>query len=174
MAALSAPALVASMLLALAGAQKLLNPIMTMGALRGLGLPSSSLVVRLGSVAELAVGIAAIAVGGRLPWALATASYAAFALFVLAALRRGAMIGTCGCFGREDTPPHVVHVGLNLALMAVCGAATWASLGSITQAAVDHPGDGVLVVCGSVIALVFTYATMVVIPRTLTAAHPNL
>ena len=33
--------------------------------------------------------------------------------------RRGTMIGSCGCFGREETPPHPSHVVLNLVLAAV-------------------------------------------------------
>src|SRR3546814_7851889 len=95
---------------------------MTVGALRAMRLPSSALLVRAGSAAELVLGVAAIVVGGAVLWWLVAVSYLAFAGFVLAALRKGTMIGTCGCFGREETPPHWSHVALNVVL-AVGGAA---------------------------------------------------
>jgi hypothetical protein len=41
MPALTGPALVAAALLALAGAQKVVDPTMTVGALRALGLPAA-------------------------------------------------------------------------------------------------------------------------------------
>src|SRR3546814_12878959 len=116
MPALTLPALVLAALLALAGAQKVLDPTMTVGALRAMRLPSSPLLVRVGSAAELVLGVAAIVVGGAVLWWLVAASYLAFAGFVLAALRKGTMIGTCGCFGREETPPHWSHVALNVVL----------------------------------------------------------
>src|SRR3546814_14242722 len=105
MPALTLPALVLAALLALAGAQKVLDPTMTVGALRAMRLPSSPLLVRVGSAAELVLGVAAIVVGGAVLWWLVAVSYLAFAGFVLAALRKGTMIVTCGCFGREETPP---------------------------------------------------------------------
>ena len=46
-------------------------------------------------------------------WAVAV-SYLAFGAFVVGALRAGTMIGSCGCFGREETPPHAIHVVLDL------------------------------------------------------------
>src|SRR3546814_6659786 len=122
MPALTLPALVLAALLALAGAQKVLDPTMTVGALRAMRLPSSPLLVRVGSAAELVLGVAAIVVGGAVLWWLVAASYLAFAGFVLAALRKGTMIGTCGCFGREGTPPPWSHVALNV-LLALGGAA---------------------------------------------------
>ena len=79
MPALTGPALVAAALLALAGAQKLVDPTMTVGALRALRLPSSPWLVRLGSAAELALGVAAIVVGGAALWWAVAASYLAFA-----------------------------------------------------------------------------------------------
>ena len=48
MPALTGPAIVAAALLALAGAQKLVDPTMTVGALRALHLPSSAWLVRAG------------------------------------------------------------------------------------------------------------------------------
>ncbi len=169
MPALTGPALVSALLLALAGAQKLLDPAMTVGALRALRLPSSPALVRAGSAAELVLGVSAVAVGGAALWWLVAASYVAFGAFVLAALRKGTMIGSCGCFGREDTPPHPSHVGLNLALASVAAATALRAPGSILEALGDHPGTAVGVVALSAVALLLLYAAFVELPRTLTA-----
>jgi hypothetical protein len=164
---LTGPALVAATLLALAGAQKLLDPTMTVGALRALGLPSAAAVVRAGSAVELALGVAAVAVGGAPLWWLVALSYVAFALVVIAALRRGTMIGSCGCFGREDTPPHPVHVALNLVLAAVAVAAAVSLRGALADRLVARPGQGVVIVLLSVLSVFLLHAAYVDLPRTL-------
>ncbi|MDP1819894.1 MAG: hypothetical protein Q8K58_08405 [Acidimicrobiales bacterium] len=117
-------ALAAAGLLALAGAMKLLEPTMTVGALRAMGLPSSPLLVRAGSAVELSLGVGAAVLGGTVLWGLVAVSYVAFAVFVAAALASGRPIGSCGCFGRADTPPQRWHVALNAAL--ALGAAAYA------------------------------------------------
>jgi hypothetical protein len=169
--ALTGPALVAAALLALAGAQKLLDPTMTVGALRGLGLPSSALLVRVGSALELALGVAAIAVGGAALWWGVSLSYLLFAAFVVVALRRGTMIGSCGCFGREETPPHPSHVVLNVALAAVAGATAVAAPGAPLAAIVEHPAEGAAVVALTAVSLFLLLAAYVDLPRTLATAR---
>ena len=170
MAALTGPALVAACLLALAGAQKLVDPTMTVGALRALHLPSSPSLVRAGSAAELALGVAAIVVGGAALWWAVAVSYLAFGAFVLAALRKGTMIGSCGCFGREETPPHATHVLLNAALAGFAGLTALRSPGSPLDAMSDHPGTAAGVLALSATALFLLYAAYVELPRTLAAA----
>lgn len=171
MPALIGPALVAAALLALAGAQKLVDPTMTVGALRALHLPSSPLVVRAGSAAELLLGVSAVMVGGSVLWWLVATSYVAFGAFVVAALRHGTMIGSCGCFGREDTPPHATHVVLNGALAAVAGAVAVRSPGAPVDALGDHPGAAVAVVGLAAVALYALRAAYVDLPRALAAAR---
>ena len=169
MPALTGPALVAAALLALAGAQKAVDPTMTVGALRAMRLPSSPLLVRAASAAELALGVAAVAVGGAALWWLVAASYVAFSVFVVAAMRKGTMIGSCGCFGREDTPPHWTHVALNGALAAVAIAVAVRSPGAPLDALADEPGEGAIVGALAVVALYLLHAAYVELPRTLTA-----
>lgn len=170
MPALTGPAIVAAALLALAGAQKLLDPTMTVGALRALRLPASPVLVRLGSAAELVLGVAAVAIGGPVLWWAVAASYVAFAAFVVAALRSGTMIGTCGCFGREETPPHPTHVVLNGALAAVAVAAARTSSTPL-EALADHPGTAVVVGALAALSLWLLYAAFVELPRTLAAGR---
>jgi hypothetical protein len=169
--ALTAPALVSALLLVLAGAQKVLDPTMTVGALRALRLPSSPLLVRAGSAAELVLGASALAVGGAALWWLVAASYLAFAAFVVAALRQGTMIGSCGCFGREETPPHVIHVALDLALAGLAAATAVRSPASVLEALADHPGTAAGVVALSAASLYLLYAAFVDLPRTRAAAR---
>jgi hypothetical protein len=169
--ALTAPSLVAAPLLALAGGQKLVDPELTVGALRALGLPASPLAVRVGAAAELALGVAALAVGGSVLWWLVAASYLLFAAFVVAALRAGTMIGSCGCFGRDETPPHPVHVVLDVALAAVAAATAVQSSGSPLAGLADHPGESVVLVLLAVLALALLYAAFVDLPRALVAGR---
>lgn len=171
MPALAGPALVAAALLALAGAQKVVDPAMTVGALRALRLPSSSALVRVGSAAELALGVAAVAVGGALLWSLVSLSYLAFAAFVVAALRNGTMLGSCGCFGREDTPPHPSHVALNLGLAGVGVGAALSLDGAVVDHVTDHPGSGIAVGLLAAVSLYLLHAAYVELPRTLAAAR---
>jgi hypothetical protein len=124
----------AALLLVVAGAGKVADPTRTVGALRALrvrrgpALPSSPLLVRAGAAGELVLGAATLVYGGRVLPLLVAASYLGFAAFVAAALRSGTPVGTCGCFGRADTPPRPVHVLLDalLAAGAVAAAATGA------------------------------------------------
>jgi hypothetical protein len=119
---LSGPFLAISILLAVAGLMKVYRPGFTTGALGAAGLPANDGLVRLLGVAELVVGIGAVATGGSV-WALAVGLfYLGFTVFVLIALRSGAPISSCGCFGSPDTPPGVGHVILDLAATVVAFA----------------------------------------------------
>jgi hypothetical protein len=160
MSLLVGPALVAAALLALAGAQKLLDPSMTVGALRALGLPSAPPLVRLGAAVELGLAVNAVVVGAGAVWLLIAASYLLFAGFVLLALRRGAPVGTCGCFGRADTPPHPLHVGLDVVLAAVAVSAASLDRAPIDQLS-DHPGEAAVVVVVSLAAVGLVYRAFV-------------
>jgi hypothetical protein len=167
MPALTGPLLAAAALLAVAGAQKVVDPAMTVGALRALRLPSAPLLVRAGAAAELVLGVVAITAGGAVPWGLVAASYLAFATFVVLALRRGTMVGSCGCFGREDTPPHPVHVALDLGLAAVAGAAAVLGTGAPVDAVTARPGIGLVIVGLAAVALYVLHAAFVDLPRAL-------
>ncbi len=117
-------------LLGASGVAKVLDPNPTSGALRAAGLPSSNLLSRVLGVAEIAAGVLGLALGGTVLFA-ASALYLAFALFTLAAIRGRIPLQSCGCFGRDDTPPSVIHVAYNgvaaitLGWMAATGAAAF-------------------------------------------------
>ncbi|MGH9112766.1 MAG: MauE/DoxX family redox-associated membrane protein [Acidimicrobiales bacterium] len=170
MPAFTGPALVAALLLVVAGAMKAVDPTMTVGALRALRLPSSPGLVRAGAAAELVLGVVAATTGAPVAWGLVAVSYLGFAVFVVAALRAGTMVGSCGCFGREDTPPHPVHVVLDVALAAFAVGAAVGEVAPLDEIA-DAPGRGAVVAGLSVLAVVVLHAAFVDLPRAL--AHPR-
>jgi hypothetical protein len=116
----------AALLLVVAGAAKVADPSRLAGALAELGWPSSGLLVRIAAGAETVLGVTTLVVGGRVLALLVAASYLGFALFVMAALRAGTPVATCGCFGQADTPPSPGHVLVDALLAggAVLAAAT--------------------------------------------------
>lgn len=67
--------------------------------------------VRLSGVVELGIGVAVVAVGGRLPAVLLTACYLAFLAVSLRLLRMPAR-PSCGCFGRATAPIGAGHVAV--------------------------------------------------------------
>lgn len=118
----------AGLLLLAAGGAKVVDPSRTAGALAALGVPAGPAVVRVGAAVEAVLGAVALVVGGRITAALVGVSFAAFGLFVVVALRSGRPIGTCGCFGRADTPPRPSHVVVDgvFAVAGMIGAAVGA------------------------------------------------
>jgi hypothetical protein len=165
--ALAGPFAIVAALLALGGASKAVQPADTVGALRGLGLPGSGALVRAGGVVELVIGVGALVSGARPFAVLVAVSYGAFAGFVALALRRGAPIGSCGCFGKADTPPSRTHVVVNIAAALVAVLVAVDPFGGITDVVADQPLLGLpfLLLVGVGVYLVFL--TLTLLPRTL-------
>ncbi len=172
MTALAGPFAIAAALLALGGAAKAVQPSDTAGALHTLGLPGSRFLVRAGGTAELVIGISALVYGTRVFAVLVAASYAGFVAFVALALRRGAPISSCGCFGKADTPPSVTHIVVNSAAALAAVGVAIDPVGGIADVAADQPLLGlpflVLVAAG----VYLTFLVLTLLPRTL-AALPN-
>jgi hypothetical protein len=137
-------------LLALAGVTKAVRPAPTHRAVRTLaravlgrepGLPPAA--VRVLGLAELAAAVAVLTVDSKaVLWPLA-AFYAGFTGFVVLALATGAPLSSCGCFGRDDAPPTLVHVVVDAAIAALAvAAATDAALGPAREALGTRQGLG--------------------------------
>ena len=129
------PFAAAAVLLVVAGAPKVLDPGDLHRAVRSVGMPVGREAVRAFAVAEVVVGLAALAVPGPLTALLLAALYAGFTGFVVTALRRGGVVSSCGCFGKADTPPTLAHAVLTgaaalvgLAVAAVVPSAPWAGV----------------------------------------------
>jgi len=125
MGAWAGPFLIAALLLAGAGAAKAADPSATVGALRGFGLAVPPSAVRVGGGVEVALAVVAAASGNMIAAYAVAVSYLAFTAFVLAARARHLPIGSCGCFGKIDTPPSALHVVVDVgAAAAAVGVAT--------------------------------------------------
>lgn len=116
MGAWTAPLLVASALLAVAGAPKILDPTNTVGALRSVSVRVPAASVRVFGALEAALGVATLLTAARPLAALVAASYAAFSAFLVVALRKGGAVSSCGCVGRADTPPTRSHLAVTAGL----------------------------------------------------------
>ena len=119
--------LIAAGLLVLAGLAKALRPDDTARALlelapegitRHASLRSARAVVRVGAIAETAIGVWALVQPLPVSVALVASSYALFTVVVFYARLHEGALATCGCFGRPDTPATWFHVAVN-ALLAV-------------------------------------------------------
>ena len=169
MAALAGPFIVTAVLLAAGGAAKLVRPDGTVGAVREMGLAASPALVRMGAAAELAVAAGALAGGGRVFAGPVAASHPGFALFVLAALRRGVPLSSCGCFGAQDTPPTPVHLVLNVAAAGVAGAVALGLPGGDGLLAVTSMDGSLLLRAAFAISTAaaawLAYAALTLLPR---------
>jgi Methylamine utilisation protein MauE len=152
--------LIAAALLVCAGIAKALRPADTARALPellprratpALTFSRSVALVRAGATLEALVGIAALLMPGPVTAALVALSYATFGGVVLLARRRSGVLATCGCFGRPDTPPTLVHLVLNLVFAASATAVACSTpfAGTLVNRLAGQPWSGapLLFVC---------------------------
>ena len=171
MEALAGPFAIAAALLAAAGAAKVIDPSMTAGALRRAGLGVPDFVVRVAAFIELSVGAAALVVASSALAAAVAVSYLAFALFVTWALRTDRPVGTCGCFGKADTPPSAVHVAINLSLAGVAALIAVGGGVDVVTVISDQPLAGVPFVLWVGLGTWLVFLALSALPRTLAAAR---
>ena len=157
--------LIASGLLVAAGVGKAARPDDTARALAALlpGSTSPSLgglrwAVRIGALVEAALGVTALVAPRPATAALVAPSYVCFFGVVAYARRRGGPLATCGCFGRPDTPPTVLHMVLDLALAAATVAvATRAPVhGTLATQLARQPWAGIPLLFVSAVGLWLT------------------
>jgi methylamine utilization protein MauE len=165
--AAAGPFTIAALLLVVGGIAKVFAPADTANALRAVGVPAPPMLVRIGGAAEAVIGGLAIATADRAAALLVAVSYLAFAGFVGVALRRGSPIATCGCFGKADTPPSLVHLFVNVGAAAAALAIAVDPGDGIADVVSAQPLSGVpyllLVVVGAYVA----FLSLTLLPRTL-------
>lgn len=154
-------------LLAASGLAKLLDPDPTRGAMEAARLPSSRSIARALGGLEVAAAVVGLALAGV--WlAPAATLYAGFFLFTLVAVRRRLPIQSCGCFGRDDTPPTVLHVGFNL---VSAGALTYSAVLGLPTVPWDAPPlDILLYLSFALLGAYLAYLLLAQLPRTLDLA----
>jgi Methylamine utilisation protein MauE len=156
-------------LLVVAGVAKAVRPDGTVRALGSVSagpLPALRGVVRLGAVAEAALGVSALLLVRPELAALVAMSYAVFAAFVAYARSTGGSVATCGCFGTPDTPATLVHLVVNAALALAAAAVAW-SAPSVGMASVlaHQPADGVPLVAAGAVAAWLAYLAITVLAQ---------
>ncbi len=114
-----------SAVLVLTGAAKLLRPTDTVRAVRALKIPLAQQTVYLIAIAEVTIGGAALALPSTYLFAAQAILYASFTVWVTAAMNSGVPVASCGCLGRDDTPPYWGHVVVNVSAVAVSVGAAW-------------------------------------------------
>jgi hypothetical protein len=173
---LAGPFAIAAVLLAAGGTAKAVRPRDTAQALVTVGfrfprvLPAR-VVVRIGGALEVAIGIAALLVGGPVLCALVAVSYLAFAGFVVVALRTGAPISSCGCFGKVDTPPSVVHVVLDVAFAGVAAGAAFTGGVALPDVLGAQPLLGIPFLMLLAIGCSLVFLAFSALPKTLAAVR---
>ena len=168
------PYAIAAGLLALAGAMKAWRPADTATALHGGGVRAPTWVVRAGGFAEVVVGSLALVTASAVVAVVVAVSYLAFAVFVAVALVRHLPIASCGCLGKADSPPSLVHIGIDaaaaLAALAIAVDPGLAPLDLLHQGVGDSVAYAVLVVIG--IAAAGLAVTL--LPRVLALVHQEV
>lgn len=140
-----------SLLLVATGVAKLLRPGDTARALSMLGVPRSREGTFLLAMTEIAVGAAALVTGHWVALGMQTGLYAGFLAWVSVALARRIPIASCGCLGRDDTPPSWGHLILNG--LAVVASLSAIQLGPVAlNGALEATTQLVLVTIGSALA----------------------
>jgi hypothetical protein len=146
-ALLAGPFLAAGVLLVAAGVPKLVDPMPLVRAVRTSGLPAGRASIRLVALTETAVGLYALVAPGRISGLLTALAYLVFTAFVARALARGGVLGSCGCFGKPDTPPTRMHLVVTAAIVGVAAAVAldppvspWASVDAASLATVAFAG----------------------------------
>ncbi len=168
MDAFAGPYAVAAVLLVVGGVLEVRRPLGAVNALAGIGVSVPPVVVRVVAGIASVVGVVALAIGGGASGQAAAGfvglAYLGFAGFVSMALARGGPLASCGCFGREDTPPNVTHLVLDLAGAAAAIAVVVRTGDGFRGAVADQPAAGipflgVTVICAVLAYLVFTRAS---------------
>jgi len=175
MSVLAGPFAIACLLLAGAGALKAWKPGDTANALRAVGIPlsytASRVLVRAFGGAEVVISVVALFTGNAVASALVAVSYLAFAGFVTVALRRGTAIASCGCFGKVDTPPSVVHVVIDVLFAGVAVAAALTGDVALADVLRDQPLAGVPFALLLATGVYLVFLAFTALPKTMAAVR---
>lgn len=164
MDALAGPYLASAALLVAAGATKVLDPLPLRRALMSVGVFTPALLVRVAAAAEVALGMGAVLVGGRIGAAGIALSYALFTAFVLHARSRGGVLASCGCFGRADTPPTLTHAVTTGALALTATAVAVRPLAPLHELLGGSPWSGVPLLVATAAVAVTGYLVLARLP----------
>jgi hypothetical protein len=148
-------------LLVAAGFLEFRRPTATVDALDRLGLSVPPSVVKGFALVGGFVGVLALGAGGgtvgRIAAALVACAYVGFTLFVAATLVRDDPLASCGCFGRDDTPPGVTHIVLDVAAASAAVAVVAAPGNGFRGVVMDQPVAGIPFLAITALCALFAY-----------------
>lgn len=153
----------AAVVVAVTGVRKLVDPVAIDEALTKSGLPAGPLVGRLIGGAEVAIGVAVLAVGGRLPAAALALLYGGFLAFIVVNRLRGLDV-PCGCVGESTAPPGLLHVTIDAAATVAAVVAVVVPVGAAADW-VDDGAAGVAALGGVVVAAALVVVALEVAAR---------
>jgi hypothetical protein len=99
--------------------------------------------------------------------ALTALAYLGFAGFVLLARRSGTPVQSCGCFGKAETPPSVIHIVVNLTAALIAALVAWKPIPSLGRLLADQPGAGIPLLMLTALTVYLLYIMLTVLPQTL-------
>ncbi|MGB8362623.1 MAG: MauE/DoxX family redox-associated membrane protein, partial [Acidimicrobiia bacterium] len=146
------------------GVAKLIDPAPTTGAMRAARLPASRLVSYALGTIEAGSALVAFVTGGP-ALVIASGLYLGFALFTFSAVRKRIPVQSCGCFGREDTPPNYIHVVYNIS-----ASISLIAVYALSRMPIDWslpPAEVALYVSFAMIGVVASYLVMNRLPQVL-------
>ena len=155
---------VALVLLAASGLTKLLDPNPTRGAMEAARLPSSLWIARGLGLVEVFAAVVGLGLGGPMLF-IPVLLYLGFFVFTLVAVQQRLPIQSCGCFGREDTPPTVLHVAYNATSALALAYIAIMALPSVPWGA--PPLEIGLYIAFAVVGAYLAYLLLSQLPRTL-------
>jgi hypothetical protein len=160
--------LIVTLLLAAAGALKAVSPAQTAGAVRlVVGREPGAWLVRIGGALEVVLGVASAATGARWLAMLVALSYAAFTLFVTSALMRRLPVGSCGCFGKLETPASWIHVVVDALAAATALVIAIGGGATVSEVFADQPAHGIPLGLTIGAGLVLVSVALTTLPRLL-------
>lgn len=164
MDALAGPFLASALLLVAAGATKVVDPLPLVRALHSVGVRLRKRVVRVFAAGEVLLGAAAVVIGSRLLAAGVALSYAGFTAFVALARARGGVLASCGCFGKDDTPPTRTHIAVTAAAALVAAVVAVRPLGALPDLLDGQAAAGLPLLVVTAIVALLAYLVLARLP----------
>lgn len=162
---LAPPFFAAAVLLVLSGAAKLRDPGPAARALTVLRLPSYPWTIRILGTVELATGMWCLIGASRASAVSVAILYGAFAVFVALQMRTGTPGATCGCLGKQEAPPSLLHLGLNMVAAGTAAVVATAPPIGIVAYAARLPLRGLPFLLGIALMAYLAYLAVAYLPQ---------
>lgn len=151
-------------LLVLAGASKVARPHAARRALSAAGLRSSNATVRTLGVVEVSIGFWSLLDPGPAVAVGVSGLYISFAVFLSYLIWFKPGPKSCGCLGKDDLPPSMIHVGLDLIASLSSLAVAFQYQRGIGSFVIDLGSYGMLFLGATLLLGYSLYATVAFLP----------